>query len=280
MMHNAAVLCIGVHPDNELICTGAFDGSVKVWRIKTGECLQRFDKAHLQGVTSVCFSREGFQVLSSSYDGLLRLHGVKSGKMLREFRGHGSFVNSACVIKDGSKIVSGSSDGSAKIWDFRTTECMFTFVPPQRVHTAETPVNSVQLVNFRQDENVLVCNRSNSLFLINLRGQLLKTFSADPAAAVHSAPAAPQSGKRPIGEAKAAASDDFVTATVSPLGQLVYAATESGLVLVFSVKTGRVDEQMQAHPSDVIATAHHPTRSVVATCGGDATLKVWRPKHL
>jgi WD40 repeat protein len=32
------------------------------------------------------------QVLSGSYDGSIRVHGLKSGKMLKEFRGHTSYV--------------------------------------------------------------------------------------------------------------------------------------------------------------------------------------------
>jgi len=31
-------------------------------------------------------------VLSGSYDGTVRVHGLKSGKMLKEFRGHTSYV--------------------------------------------------------------------------------------------------------------------------------------------------------------------------------------------
>jgi WD40 repeat protein len=39
-------------------------------------------------------SSSGFnsQVLSGSYDGSIRVHGLKSGKMLKEFRGHTSYV--------------------------------------------------------------------------------------------------------------------------------------------------------------------------------------------
>jgi WD40 repeat protein len=43
-------------------------------------------------------------VLSSSFDGTVRVHGLKSGKMLKEFRGHTSYVNAAIYSADGSQV--------------------------------------------------------------------------------------------------------------------------------------------------------------------------------
>jgi WD40 repeat-containing protein SMU1 len=75
----------------------------QVWKIKSGQCLRKFESAHSQGVTSLAFSRDGTHVLSASYDGLARVHGLKSGKMLKEFRGHTSYVNAALYSPDGAQ---------------------------------------------------------------------------------------------------------------------------------------------------------------------------------
>lgn len=40
---------------------------------------------------------------------------MKSGKLLKEFRGHTSFVNDAIFSLDGSRVMSGSSDGTTKV---------------------------------------------------------------------------------------------------------------------------------------------------------------------
>ena len=75
-----------------------------MWKIRTGQCLRKYERAHTQGVTAVSFSKDGTHVLSSSYDGLVRVHGIKSGKMLKELRGHTSYVNDAIYSPDGSQV--------------------------------------------------------------------------------------------------------------------------------------------------------------------------------
>lgn len=66
-------------------------------------------------MTSVWFSKDQTQVLSASFDHSIRIHGLKSGKMIKEFRGHSSFVVEAIYSMDGSRIISASSDGYIKV---------------------------------------------------------------------------------------------------------------------------------------------------------------------
>lgn len=49
-----------------------------------------------------------------------RIHGLKSGKLLKEFRGHTSYVNDAIFTTDGSRVITASSDCTVKVSYFGT----------------------------------------------------------------------------------------------------------------------------------------------------------------
>lgn len=58
----------------------------------------------------------------------MRVHGLKSGKMLKEMRGHTSYVNDAAWGPDGSStLISASSDATVRVWDAKTCECLQAF---------------------------------------------------------------------------------------------------------------------------------------------------------
>jgi hypothetical protein len=48
-------------------------------------------------------------------DASMRMHGLKSGKMLKEMRGHTSYINHCTYSMDGLRLVSSGSDGFVKV---------------------------------------------------------------------------------------------------------------------------------------------------------------------
>lgn len=72
MMMEVAVLALTFSRDSEMLASGCQDGKIKVWKITTGQCLRKFDRAHMKGITCIQFSRDNSQILTASFDSTVR----------------------------------------------------------------------------------------------------------------------------------------------------------------------------------------------------------------
>lgn len=59
----------------------------------------------------------------------------------------------------------------AKVWSVKTTECLHTFKVAIAGQAGELPVLSIH-INPRNTEQLFVCNRSNTVSVINQQGQV------------------------------------------------------------------------------------------------------------
>lgn len=88
---------------------------MEVWRLGTGKRLRLFDRAHNGCVTSLTFSEDSSQVISGSFDQTVRIHGLRSGHLLKEFRGHSSFVNAVAYVHAGMTLPAAACEGGAAL---------------------------------------------------------------------------------------------------------------------------------------------------------------------
>lgn len=70
------------NPQSNLIVSGAFDDTVRVWDVKTGK-VEHVIRAHTMPVTSVHFNRDGSLIVSGSHDGSCKIWDTATGALLK-----------------------------------------------------------------------------------------------------------------------------------------------------------------------------------------------------
>ncbi|CAG01284.1 unnamed protein product, partial [Tetraodon nigroviridis] len=205
------------------------------------------------------FSPDGRYLITGSVDGFIEVWNFNTGKISKDlkYQAQESFmmmddaVLCMCFSKDAELLATGAQNGKIKIWNTKSWECVHTHRSVSRA--SEVPVNNVIPLP-QHPEHFLVCNHSNTVVVLNMRGQTVKAFS---------------SGRQEGAE--------FVCSTVSPRGEWIYCVGEDLVLYCFNYKTGRLQKTLTVHEKDVIGITHHPHENLIATYSEDGLLRLWKP---
>lgn len=106
----------------DILISGGCDRDVRVWNLRTGECLHRL-VGHSSTVRCIEMVN-ATTAISGSRDGTLRIWDIVTGECNAFLLGHRSSVR--CISVDGDICVSGSYDFTAKVWRISTGELIHT----------------------------------------------------------------------------------------------------------------------------------------------------------
>lgn len=256
MMHEKSVMCVEFAKDADLLASGSIDGQVKVWSIATGTCLRRLDHAHRESVSSIRFGFDNTRILTASHDRLIRLHGLKSGQALKEFRGHESHVYVADFYQKETQVMSCSADGTVKVWEIKTSACLQTLRPSNSIAGVQLDILSIVPFTYQTTTAaIVIATRSNQLDIVSIAtGDSLATWKYE----------------------KESEYGQLVGTTKSLHEKFIYGLTEHGYLLCFNAQNGTLESQLQVSGKDVYGLSHHPLQNLIATFGFDNSLRFWQ----
>lgn len=186
-----------------------------------------------------------------------RIHGIKSGKLLKEFRGHTSFVNDAVFSSDSSRVLTGGSDGAIKVWDAKTSTCLHTSVlndgDVAPSGTAGPGVVRI-LLHPRFNDQFIVLGKSPWIYIVNAKAEVVKSFSL-----------AKQCSR------------GFVGGALSQRGDLLYLGGEDKRLHCLRLGSGSLEGvPVELTDFELIGVACHPFSNVLAAWDENGSLGLWK----
>lgn len=110
--------------DDSKLISGSFDKTIKIWNWQTGECLSTL-QCHTEGVLSVHF--DGCTLASGSVDRSVKVFSFDT-KQTFCLRGHSDWVNHVRIDSPSRTVFSASDDLTVKLWDLDSKRCIKTFL--------------------------------------------------------------------------------------------------------------------------------------------------------
>jgi WD40 repeat protein len=125
--HAEAVRALAFSGDGKLLAAAGGlpgrKGEVKIWN---GAQVTATLSGHSDCIYAVAFAPDNRTLATASYDKLIKLWDVQSGKEVRTLRDHIDAIYALEFTPDGKRLISGSADRSVKVWDPATGARLYT----------------------------------------------------------------------------------------------------------------------------------------------------------
>ena len=109
--HTNGVMCLQF--DDQVLITGSYDATIKVWDIKTGQEIRTLT-GHTQGIR--CLQFEDSKLITGSLDNTIKIWNWRTGQLVKSMNGHSDGVIGLHMAD--KLLASGSSDNTIMVHDF------------------------------------------------------------------------------------------------------------------------------------------------------------------
>mmetsp|Transcript_13082 Transcript_13082/g.19727 ORF Transcript_13082/g.19727 Transcript_13082/m.19727 type:complete len:819 (-) Transcript_13082:122-2578(-) len=133
--NKSPVECLCFDAEEQYICSGAMNGSLKVFDLNEGK-LARNLRGHQVNITSIHYHPYGEFIVSGSYDNTMKVWDVRNKTCVQTYSGHDREITCTRFSPDGRWVASSAKDGQLMLWDLIAGKLVNTIKVPNAHLTA------------------------------------------------------------------------------------------------------------------------------------------------
>ena len=279
--HKDIIESVAISPDGQTIVSGSYDGTIKLWSLRTGE-LQNTLKGHTNRITCIAISPDGQTIASGGYDQTIKLWSLSTGQFLQTLEDRPDRVRDIAFSYNGQVLLS-IGEWEIKLWAVRTGKLL-------RILAGNS--QAARLVAFSPDSNTCAIGSLNGtleLWHPNI-GRQLRTFgnrmcgigaiAFSPDGQILASGSGttidfwhPQTGK--LINSFSVESDSITSLAFSPDGKIIASASGT-IVEMWNVENNKCLTKLSGHAKPVYSIAFNPEGDILVSGASDQTIKIWQ----
>lgn len=253
-MEGASISGVAFSPDGKHVLAGVAriggGGETHLFDATSGQAILHLPEH--AGYVCVAFSPDGRHIITGSGkavpvgqpngSGELTFWDVRTGQMVRQFKGHSNPITGVAFSSDGSRIATASYDKAVKVWDASMGKVL--------LNLGGGPDDNFICVAISPDGSRLVAGGGNAA----------KVWDA-------------QSGKVLLDLSRH--NVQIRSVAFSPDGSRILTSSNDHTAKVWDAGTGQILHTLQGHTHQIIAAVFSPDGKRILTGSADLTAKVW-----
>lgn len=248
---NGQVIAMAFSPDSSLLASASEGGSIRFWRVETGEC-ERELQLDVPYIWSATFSYD-LALLAFKRDAkahLIQLWRIDTGECVRTLDCHGYIQHFA--FSHNSEFIASASEGTIfRLWCLDTGDC-------------------VRALKLDSGLANIAFSRDFSLMAASWANKTIRLFPTDVNSDVHEADAQSDMQEQRISKAR---TTSIVFSQDSAL--VASTSTYSEIVSLWCTKTGRRIRELRGHSGRIKPIAFSHDALLLASASGDENFRIW-----
>ncbi|HBB32602.1 MAG TPA: hypothetical protein DC064_12595 [Cyanobacteria bacterium UBA9273] len=279
--HTDVVRSIAISPDGQILVSGSYDKTIKLWGLRTGE-LHNTLTGHTSRITCIAISPDGQTLASGSYDKTIKLWELSTGKLIQTIISRPDRVRDIAFSPNGQTLIS-IGEWEIKLWAVRTGKLL-------RILAGNS--DSARMVAFSPDGHTCAIGSLNGGLKLwkPLSGKLLMTFpsqfssisalafSPDGETLASGSSSAiqlwnPQNGK--LLRTLATQSRGIASLVFTSDSEILASASGTNIEL-WHLQSGKRLGKLSGHSKPIRSLTFNPDGDILVSGAADQKIKIWQ----